>query len=196
MLQEAVQEARREERTAVKAARAQGNGATAASVPSAADEDEQPAAPAVRVDLGLDAQLPDDYVSHMPARLALYQRFTGVRSRQELKDLETELRDRFGPPPPAVANLFAVVRLRLQAAEAGVAAITRESDTLVLHLRHGIGGARVPLERHLGNLCSVGNEQVRVSLTRMGKGWLSGLEVVLERLRGFMEKMRGAVGAR
>jgi len=41
-----------------------------------------------RIDLPLSAHLPVDYISHMPARLAIYQRLAKLTQRQEVREMQ------------------------------------------------------------------------------------------------------------
>src|SRR5262249_37321171 len=82
------------------------------------------AKPALTLDLPLSAHLPDSYVPDLNLRLALYQRLAKAETNEEADAIESEMNDRFGPPPQAAKNLLWVVRLRLLATEAGVGAIT------------------------------------------------------------------------
>ena len=66
------------------------------------------------IDLGLQALIPDDYLPDVYLRLTLYKRIAGAASNGELDELQVEMVDRFGPLPQAVANLFAVTRLKLE----------------------------------------------------------------------------------
>ena len=66
------------------------------------------------IDLGLQALIPDDYLPDVYLRLTLYKRIAGATSDAELDGLQVEMVDRFGALPQAVANLFAVTRLKLE----------------------------------------------------------------------------------
>ena len=66
------------------------------------------------IDLGLQALIPDDYLPDVYLRLTLYKRIAGATSDAKLDDLQVEMVDRFGALPQAVANLFAITRLKLE----------------------------------------------------------------------------------
>ncbi len=71
------------------------------------------------IDLGLQSLIPDDYLPDIYLRLTLYKRIAGATSGAELDELQVEMVDRFGILPPAVINLFAVTRLKLEIAALG-----------------------------------------------------------------------------
>ena len=77
----------------------------------------------VRVESSLVAHLPDDYVPDPEQKMILYQRMGHVDRLESARELERELRDRFGPPPAQVSNLFTLLELKLLAQAAGVARV-------------------------------------------------------------------------
>ena len=97
--------------------------------------------PEVRIELPIDAHLPTDYVESERLRLEMYKRLAEVRTEADVKAVEAELHDRYGPPPDEVGNLLAVARFRLLARSAGLTEIV--SSGHVHPLRAG-QPARVP----------------------------------------------------
>ena len=138
-----------------------------------------------RIELPMNARIPEDYVDHLPTRLAVYQRLAKMTDAGYIPEIREELRDRFGPLPEEVENLLTLVGLRALAAEVGVESIVQGSDAIVLSLRVPVGGARVPLQRALGPSVQVGNTQMQMPLRRLGDEWLSRLTRVLERFLAF-----------
>jgi transcription-repair coupling factor (superfamily II helicase) len=62
--------------------------------------------------MGIPAYFPDDYIPDANQRLYFYKRLASLRNELELEELKAELRDRFGPYPGVVDNLFLVMNLR------------------------------------------------------------------------------------
>jgi transcription-repair coupling factor (superfamily II helicase) len=79
-----------------------------------------------------DSFIPDAYVSDGRQKVELYRRLAATLSLQEVEDLLVEVRDRFGPPPPPVAHLFSLSRLRLRAQESHVQEVQHSAHTLVV----------------------------------------------------------------
>jgi transcription-repair coupling factor (superfamily II helicase) len=86
----------------------------------------------IRLDLPGSAYLPDDYVADSGAKLEAYRRFARVRSEADAEALRSDLRDRYGPIPPAVEGLFTAVRVRLAAELAGVPEVRAEERQVTL----------------------------------------------------------------
>jgi transcription-repair coupling factor (superfamily II helicase) len=66
--------------------------------------------PEIRV--GIAAYFPEDYIPDANQRLLFYRRLAGVGDADRLTELKDEIRDRYGPFPEEVENLFCVMRLR------------------------------------------------------------------------------------
>ncbi len=72
------------------------------------------------VDLHTAALIPEDYLPDIHARLVLYKRIASSDSKEELRDLQIEMIDRFGLLPDQVKALFAVAELKQQADKIGI----------------------------------------------------------------------------
>jgi transcription-repair coupling factor (superfamily II helicase) len=72
------------------------------------------------IDLGLPALLPADYLPDVHTRLVMYKRIASASTREELKELQVEMIDRFGLLPEPAKNLFAVTELKLRARPFGI----------------------------------------------------------------------------
>jgi transcription-repair coupling factor (superfamily II helicase) len=85
----------------------------------------------VDIDLPGEAFLPDDYVPDMRLKIDLYRRLSRVEAYQQLDELRSEMRDRFGPLPAPVERLLALTELKMDAAVWQVSAIYLEDKFLV-----------------------------------------------------------------
>ncbi len=61
----------------------------------------------------ISAYLPETYAADADVRLNLYRRLSGLKDPAELESLESEIKDRFGPPPREVRNLLELMWVRL-----------------------------------------------------------------------------------
>ena len=154
----------------------------------------KPPAEMPRMDLPLQARIPETYIDHLPTRLAIYQRLARLSQQQEVPILRDELRDRFGPPPEEVENLLLVAELRSQAAMLGIASLDHNAEAIVLSLRSPVGGARAPLQQALGPSANVGNQQVHLPWRHLGENWLPRFRKMLGRFAAFQERLEQLVG--
>ena len=145
--------------------------------------------PSVVVDLGIPAGLPPDYVPDLRARMGIYQRLIKLEDAAGADALEDEMRDRFGPLPWQARGLLYAAKLRIAAKRAGVSAITREGDKIILRLAAESGGARRALQRRLPKAAEAGNTQIRLDLSKLETGWEEPLMETAERLAEFRGEM-------
>ena len=87
----------------------------------------------IRIDLPVDAHIPESYINSERLRLESYRKLAAARDDAELAHVAEELTDRFGEMPEEVSRLFAVARLRHQARRAGVSDITMQGTRLKFH---------------------------------------------------------------
>jgi transcription-repair coupling factor (superfamily II helicase) len=82
--------------------------------------------------LGDANSLPESYVTESHHRIEIYRKLAQATEKPLLDALQRELRDRFGPLPPAVELLLAVGELKILAGEKKVTSIEVEDDKLKL----------------------------------------------------------------
>ena len=143
----------------------------------------------VRVDIGIDARIPDSYIEDLAQRLSIYQRLARIRVESEIDDLDEEIRDRFGPMPTHVKLLMKMARMRSMAEQAGVELVAAKETRATLTLKEPTGGARVPLQKQLGTGVDVGHMQIRVEINRDDPEWIDELMAVLDQLKMFQERV-------
>jgi transcription-repair coupling factor (superfamily II helicase) len=99
---------------------------------------EQPSE--LKLDLAVDAHLPATYVAREDVRLEAYRRLAQVRTPEEVRDIEAEWHDRFGPPPQPAKALLSVAALRAECLRLGFTEVT------AVAYRAGAGGSGRPGE--------------------------------------------------
>ncbi len=72
------------------------------------------------VDLQTSALIPEDYLPDIHGRLVLYKRISNTETKEELRELQVEMIDRFGLLPEPVKTLFSVTELKQQAEKLGI----------------------------------------------------------------------------
>ena len=147
----------------------------------------------VRIDLPISAYISEEYIPHVPTRLAIYQRLTRVHQRDQVKDIGDELHDRFGPLPKSVEDLLYLVELKVLASTSAVESLHRRGTTVVLTLLEPTGGAAPALEKTLGPQVRVGNQQIRIDVQSMGSAWKERLLTILESLSAFRERVQAVL---
>ncbi|MDO9423986.1 MAG: transcription-repair coupling factor [Methylobacter sp.] len=72
------------------------------------------------VDLQTSALIPEDYLPDIHGRLVLYKRISNTETKEDLRELQVEMIDRFGLFPEPVKTLFSVTELKQQAEKLGI----------------------------------------------------------------------------
>jgi transcription-repair coupling factor (superfamily II helicase) len=84
----------------------------------------------------IPAFIPVAYMSDSATRIRAYREIAEITSREQLERLSRNWRDRFGRFPPATENLFALVEIKLAAAESAVTRVEVRERKVML-TRHG-----------------------------------------------------------
>jgi transcription-repair coupling factor (superfamily II helicase) len=72
--------------------------------------------------------LPDDYIPAQDAKLNVYRRLSRLEDVADVEALRAELRDRFGPLPPAAEGMLALAQLRIVGGMMGIEGILVRGD--------------------------------------------------------------------
>jgi len=133
----------------------------------------------VSVDLPIDAIIPETYTGDENVRVELYKKFAAVKNYGELRDLQEELIDRFGPMPEQVERLTELARLRIRASQLGITTIIeREGE---VYIRPVIGSRlnQATLRKEIGPGVFVTPNQIRLTLAKANVDvWRAVLAVV------------------
>ena len=141
------------------------------------------------VDINIPASIPSAYIEDLSTRLSMYRRLISLQHNDAIIGIEEEIRDRFGPIPTVVQNLFYVIRLKLLANTCGVASIVRAGEMIIVELFEETGGARQALQRRMDKGITVGNKQIRFDLEVLGIQWQNCLENTLISLNDFKSEI-------
>jgi transcription-repair coupling factor (superfamily II helicase) len=84
------------------------------------------------INLGLDIRIPEEYIPNENLRLRTYKRIAGITSETEREEVNNELTDRFGAPPPAVGNLLDYALLKGLAERLLISSIERRANEVAI----------------------------------------------------------------
>ena len=162
------------------------------------DDDWQPPS-MIRADirLGIDDNVPVEYVEDLAQRLSFHQRLSWARSEQEIAELRAELRDRYGPIPDSVEGLLETARIRLLAEQADCASVRASTERARIIMNSPVGGAKTQLQRLLGPQARVGNTQIVIEADKgMDEHeFVEEIAAVLETIRNFKQRVMALISA-
>ncbi|HUY59960.1 MAG TPA: transcription-repair coupling factor [Solirubrobacteraceae bacterium] len=102
--------------------------ARAASEGSEAEEEWEP----VRLEVGVDAYVPTDYIPYEQAKVDVHRRIAGAREVAEIGLLREELIDRFGEVPEPLENLLLLQIARIKLGQAGATTVSFKGGRLAV----------------------------------------------------------------
>ena len=84
------------------------------------------------LNLGLDIRIPPQYIESENMRLRVYKRISTVATEEERSEVQQELTDRFGPPPPAIGNLLNYALLKGECERLQVASVDKRANHIAI----------------------------------------------------------------
>lgn len=147
------------------------------------------------IDTDLEILIPDSYVDQIAERLLLYTRLDHCRDEEELQRFHEEMRDRFGPIPDCVEDLFTTVRCRKMAVELGFERMSLKQKTLRCYF---VNNPDSPYFTSVTFNALLAHLQLRTNkshLKQVGKNFMLVTEPVegMEQLQHILEAMTATV---
>ena len=91
-----------------------------------------------QITIGTALLIPEDYVSDLSVRLALYRRLAEIEDEREIEGIAVEMVDRFGPLPREVEDLLQVVAIKSLSRSANVEKLEAGPKGVVLSFRDNV----------------------------------------------------------
>lgn len=67
----------------------------------------------IKIEVAVDARLPDTYIDEVSLRMEIYQRFGDAMTLEEVDEIWKEIQDRYGKPPEPAEWLYQLTRLKV-----------------------------------------------------------------------------------
>ncbi len=137
----------------------------------------------LRLELPIDARIPDDYIDSERLRLEAYQKLSAAATASADPDaidlVVEELTDRYGEPPAEVAGLVEVARLRRRAALSQLSDVVAMGKNLRIAPAHLPDSMQVRLKRlHPGSKLLAGGDALVVPLPTVGGEPVTGSDLI------------------
>jgi transcription-repair coupling factor (superfamily II helicase) len=85
-----------------------------------------------KIEISVDARLPEDYVNHVSLRIEFYHRFGQAYQLEQVDQIFAELNDRFGSAPEPAQWLYRITRIRVFASHHGFTLIKQDRGALLI----------------------------------------------------------------
>jgi transcription-repair coupling factor (superfamily II helicase) len=150
-----------------------------------------------QITIGTALLIPEDYVTDLSVRLALYRRLAEIEDERDIDGFAAELVDRFGKFPPEVEHLLQVVAIKALSRRANVEKVEAGPKGIVLAFRDNIFAnpeGLIAFIRERGNSVRIRPDQKVVFFDdwpRPGDR-LKGTAAVLRKLASIAEQAKAA----
>jgi transcription-repair coupling factor (superfamily II helicase) len=134
--------------------------------------------------LQLDVHIPPDYIGDEIQRLQVYKRLAEIRTDADAERIRGELRDRYGPAPPAVSNLIEYALLKSRAEQLRIESIERRRTQWTLRFR---GDSKVDAKRLMQFVAATPGASFSPQGVLLCE--LNGLESPLNTLKKLLEQL-------
>ncbi len=91
-------------------------------------EKVEPVKQDVKIEVPLEAYIPNEYINDGATRIALYQELSSVSTIESLEEIETNMSDRFGPLPKTVNSLMKLMRIKVLSNNLGCSKVVISKD--------------------------------------------------------------------
>jgi transcription-repair coupling factor (superfamily II helicase) len=145
------------------------------------------------IDTDLEILIPDTYVDSIAERLSLYTRLDNCENDSELEAFHQELKDRFGPVPAPVEDLFRTVRIRRMAVDLGFEKMLLKENQLKCFFVANHESPYFQSEVFVRIMQFIQTQTNKAQLKQVGKhGILMAKDMTgMEVLQTFMKKIHG-----
>lgn len=86
------------------------------------------------ITMPIDAYIPDAYIADTTQKLFMYKRLSRIRNEEELKEIEEEMKDRFGSIPEPLYNLLEIIGLKCFLQKHRIKKVEYSGKNLVIHI--------------------------------------------------------------
>jgi len=86
------------------------------------------------INIPIDAFIPDAYIEDPTQKLLTYKRLSRVRDETELKEMEEELKDRYGIIPEPLKNLLEIISLKCLLTRAKIRRLEHSAKQIIVHV--------------------------------------------------------------
>lgn len=124
----------------------------------------------IRVDLPVDAHIPESYINSERLRLEIYRKLAASTSESDLVLAVEEMEDRYGPIPVEVSRLLSVARLRHLMRKAGLTDIAVQGTRIKVHPAELPDSKQIRLKRlYPGATYRAAAKAIQISFPKAGR---------------------------
>lgn len=139
----------------------------------------------ITIDLPITAFIPDSYIEESREKINAYQRFSSATRLEDLKELEQEFDEDYGPMPKEVKNLMKVLELKIHARNAEIIALRTAvgelgKKDLVLSMGKNMKPEQIGRLLEFEPKWQITGTSLKVPLHELGFDWIQKLKKSLK----------------
>ncbi|MCQ2914950.1 MAG: transcription-repair coupling factor [Alphaproteobacteria bacterium] len=91
-----------------------------------------------QINVNMPVLIPETYISDLAIRMEIYKRLADLKNVQDIKEIESELIDRFGNIPLEVKNLFEIIDIKIMAKIANIEKIDANDKAIIITFHNNV----------------------------------------------------------
>ena len=88
----------------------------------------------ITVDVNVSCYIPEEYIPNENQKIEVYRNIALCRTEEEIKNIEEDIKDRFGKIPKEVYNLLEIAKIKEMAKENGIIKIMQKGNNIVFSI--------------------------------------------------------------
>jgi len=90
--------------------------------------------PEITVDINVSCYIPDEYIQNENQKIEVYRNIALCRNNEDIRNIEEDIKDRFGKIPKEVYNLLEIAKIKEMAKEKGIIKIMQKGNNIVFSI--------------------------------------------------------------
>ncbi|MDO5555382.1 MAG: transcription-repair coupling factor [Clostridia bacterium] len=85
------------------------------------------------IDINVSSFIPDNYIENGSQKIEVYQNIALCKNEEDIKNIEEDIKDRFGKIPTEVINLLEIAKIKNMCKKLGVTKITQKQNNIIFN---------------------------------------------------------------
>ena len=89
--------------------------------------------PEITIDINVSSFIPDSYIENTDQKMESYRNIAVCRTKEDFKNIQEDLTDRFGKMPQEVINLIEIAKLKENCKNCGIIKVIQKQNNIILY---------------------------------------------------------------
>ena len=87
----------------------------------------------ISIDINVSSYIPDEYIENGSQKIEVYQNIALCSTKEDIKNIEEDIVDRYGKIPIEVSNLLEIAKIKLMCKNIGVTKINQKQNSIIFN---------------------------------------------------------------